>query len=85
MEGGDVCFAPVLSLAEAPKHPHLAERATFVEIGGVVQPAPAPRFSRSKTERPSPPANPGAHTEDVLAELGFSPDDIVALRTSGAI
>ena len=85
MEGTDICFAPVLSLAEAPKHPHLAERATFVEIGGVVQPAPAPRFSRSVTERPSPPASPGAHTEDLLAELGFGPDDIAAFKTSGAI
>jgi alpha-methylacyl-CoA racemase len=85
MEGTDICFAPVLSLAEAPKHPHLAERATFVEIGGVVQPAPAPRFSRSVTDRPSPPASPGAHTEELLAELGFGPDDIAAFKISGAI
>src|SRR6201999_482880 len=56
MQGSDVCYAPVLSLAEAPKHVHNAARGTFVEIDGVVQPAPAPRFSRTVAEVQGPPA-----------------------------
>jgi alpha-methylacyl-CoA racemase len=55
LEGSDACFAPVLSMAEAPQHPHLAARGTFIDIGGVVQPAPAPRFSRTTLETPTPP------------------------------
>jgi crotonobetainyl-CoA:carnitine CoA-transferase CaiB-like acyl-CoA transferase len=58
LEGSDACFAPVLSMAEAPQHPHLRERRTFVDVGGVVQPAPAPRFSRSVPTAPTPPAPP---------------------------
>jgi alpha-methylacyl-CoA racemase len=85
MEGSDVCFAPVLSLREAPTHPHNAARGTFTEVGGVVQPAPAPRFSRTPGKVSRPPAQPGQHTDEVLAEWGFSPDEITKLRDTGAV
>ena len=85
MEGSDVCFAPVLSMAEAPQHPHMRERGTFVEIDGVIQPGPAPRFSRTPGQVQSPPANPGEHSEAILADWGWSADAIAALRSAGAI
>lgn len=85
MLGSDVCYAPVLSLDEAPKHPHNAARATFVEIDGVVQPAPAPRFSRTKPEVQGPPPGVGEHTEQALSDWGFSTADIAGLKTAGAI
>ena len=85
MEGTDVCFAPVLTLEEAPKHPHNVERRTFVEIDGVVQPSPTPRFSRTVPEIRKPPSAPGADTERVLAEWGFSQNEIRALKDNGAI
>ncbi|MCP3855239.1 MAG: CoA transferase [Actinomycetia bacterium] len=85
MEGSDVCFAPVLSLAEAPSHPHMKERGTFVELEGVVQPAPAPRFSRTPGEIQGPVPEPGQHTADVLGDWGWSADRIAALRSAGAI
>ena len=69
-DGTDACVAPVLSLREAPTHPHLVERGTFVEVGGVVQPAPAPRFSRTRTAVPDAPPALGAHTSQVLREWG---------------
>ncbi|MFE1953015.1 CaiB/BaiF CoA transferase family protein [Streptomyces sp. NPDC059524] len=69
-EGSDACVAPVLSLREAPSHPHLAARATFVEHGGITQPAPAPRFSRTPTGVRSGPARPGAGTADVARDWG---------------
>jgi alpha-methylacyl-CoA racemase len=71
MEGTDVCFAPVLDMAEAPSHPHNVARQTFVEVGGVTQPAPAPRFSRTPGAIQGPAANPGADTDSVLAEWGI--------------
>ena len=83
MQGSDVCYAPVLSIAEAPKHPHNAARKTFVEIDGVVQPAPAPRFSRTVAEVQGPPRP--ADNQAMLAEWGFSPDEIGALSDAGAI
>ena len=70
MEGSDVCFAPVLTLGEAPDHPHNKERGTFVEVEGVVQPAPAPRFSKTNGAIQRPPPGLGEHTEEVLAEWG---------------
>ena len=70
MEGTDICFAPVLSMAEAPKHPHNAERETFVEIKGVVQPAPAPRFSKTPGKIAGLPPGRGEHTEEILKEWG---------------
>ncbi len=85
MEGTDVCFAPVLSLREAPAHPHNRHRGTFVEIEGVVQPAPAPRFSRTTPEPPRPPVHPGQHTRDALRDWGFSPEEIARLDAARAI
>ena len=85
MEHTDVCFAPVLSLAEAPKHPHNVARGTFQELGGVVQPSPAPRFSRTVAEIAGPPSHPGAETESTLASMGFSADEIATLQSSGAV
>jgi len=85
MEGSDVCFAPVLSMAEAPRHPHNAARGTFVEVDGVPQPAPAPRFSRSKPGIQGPPARRGEHTEAALADWGFAAADIATLRAAQAI
>src|SRR3546814_159500 len=70
MEGTDVCFAPVLSLTEAPLHPHNVQRGTFVERDGVVQPAPAPRFAATPTAIQRPPAPAGQHTDGVLAARG---------------
>src|SRR5579863_460058 len=84
MEGSDICFAPVLSMAEAPQHPHNRERGTFVEPDGVVQPAPAPRFSRTPGAIQRPPARAGEHTEEALRDWGFSASDLAALRTCGA-
>lgn len=69
-EGTDACVAPVLSLREAPDHPHLAARGTFTDFGGIVQPAPAPRFSATPSAVTSGPARPGAHTESVAADWG---------------
>ncbi|MBW2232043.1 MAG: CoA transferase [Deltaproteobacteria bacterium] len=85
MEGTDVCFAPVLSLEEAPEHPHMKHRETFVEVAGVVQPAPAPRFDRTRPELSRPPSHEGQHTDEVLADFGFAADRIEALRDSKAI
>ena len=83
MLGSDVCYAPVLSLAEAPKHPHNVARGTFVEIDGVVQPGPAPRFSRTKAEVQGPARE--ANNEATLAAWGFSQGDIQGLKSAGAI
>ena len=85
MEGTDVCFAPVLSIPEAVAHPHNVARGTFVEVAGVPQPGPAPRFARTPADVPSPPAHPGQHTDDVLARAGFDADRIAKLRASGAV
>ncbi|MDD5724218.1 MAG: CaiB/BaiF CoA-transferase family protein [Syntrophales bacterium] len=85
MEGSDVCFAPVLDWNEAPEHPHNRARGLFIDIDGVKQPAPAPRFSRTPAGHPQPPAAPGADTEAVLRDWGFSQDMIGTLRQSGAI
>jgi alpha-methylacyl-CoA racemase len=70
MEGTDVCFAPVLDIREAPKHPHNQARETYIEIGGMTQPAPAPRFSRTSPEVNFAPHLPGSDKESVLAEWG---------------
>ncbi len=85
MEGTDVCFAPVLSLREAPLHPHNVARGTFVDVAGIVQPAPAPRFSRTPAAIQRPPAHDGQHTEEVLGDWGFSADEVEKLRQSGAV
>jgi alpha-methylacyl-CoA racemase len=85
MEHSDVCFAPVLSLSEAPQHPHNVERGTFVERNGVVQPGPAPRFSRTAPEIQRPPSFAGQHTDEALADWGIAPETIARLRESGAV
>ncbi len=85
MDASDVCFAPVLSLAEAPEHPHNRARGTFVEHDGIVQPAPAPRFSRTSCTIDGPPPHPGQHTDEVLSDWGFGPDEIAKLRADGAV
>ena len=85
MEGSDVCFAPVLSMTEAPGHPHNQARGTFVEVDGIVQPAPAPRFSRTPPEISGPPSPPGADTTAVLTDWGLADDEIAKLRSVGAI
>jgi alpha-methylacyl-CoA racemase len=85
MEGTDVCYAPVLSLTEAPNHAHNKARATFIEVDGVVQPAPAPRFSRTKPEVQGSAPTAGQHNEQILTGWGFSNGDIAALKSAGAI
>jgi alpha-methylacyl-CoA racemase len=84
LEGTDVCFAPVLTLGEAPNHPHNKQRKAFIELDGVVQPAPAPRFSGTPLEIRSGPPAPGANTRDALAAWGFSKQEIATLLESGA-
>jgi len=85
-EGSDACVAPILSLGEAPSHPHNVARSTFVEQDGLVQPAPAPRFSRTAGGIQRPPAHAGQHTDEVLDEWGVADADRVAvLRAGGAI
>ncbi len=83
--GTDACVAPVLSLTEAPRHPHNVTRGTFVEHGGIVQPAPAPRFSRTPNALVRTPPAPGDDTQEILDELGYGPDDIERLHASSAV
>jgi alpha-methylacyl-CoA racemase len=85
MEHTDVCFAPVLTMDEAPAHPHNVARGTFVEVAGRIEAAPAPRFSRTPGSVERPPAPAGAHTDEVLAERGFSGEEIAGLRDAGAV
>ncbi|MEZ5235068.1 MAG: CaiB/BaiF CoA-transferase family protein [Acidimicrobiales bacterium] len=85
MDGSDVCFAPVLTIPEAWEHPHNVQRDSFVEVAGIRQPAPAPRFSRTPGEVASAAAYPGQHSDDVLRQFGFSDDEIASLRGSGAV
>jgi alpha-methylacyl-CoA racemase len=85
MDATDVCFAPVLDLEEAPKHAHNVARKTFVEMDGVVQPAPAPRFSATPGAIQGPPPAVGAHDREALGDWGFSDDQIEALKASGAL
>lgn len=85
MEGTDACFAPVLTLAEAPAHPHNHARSTFVELDGVTQPAPAPRYNRTPGSISRPPSRPGQHTEEALADWGIPPEQVAALLAAGAL
>ena len=80
MEGKDVCFTPVLSYEEAIKHPHNKDRGTFVDVQGVMQPAPAPRFGRTSPGQPETAPDPGQHTDVILLEYGFKQTEIEALR-----
>ncbi|MEK7423895.1 MAG: CaiB/BaiF CoA-transferase family protein [Actinomycetota bacterium] len=85
METTDVCFAPVLTMSEAARHPHNVERGTFIEVGGVPQPAPAPRFSRTVPEVGSAPAHPGQHSREVLVDWGLTTERIEALLDAKAV
>ena len=85
LEATDACFAPVLSMPEAAAHPHNVHRGTFTEVAGLVQPAPAPRFSRTPGAIERPPSHPGQHTDEVLADWGFSDAERAKLRDAGAV
>jgi len=85
MEGTDVCFAPVLSLSEAPHHPHNVARNTFLEVGGTVQPAPAPRFSVTKAETPRRSPQVGDDTDSILEAIGRNRAQIEALKSRGVV
>ena len=84
-DGSDACVAPVVSPTDAPDHPHNAARGTFVDVGGLIQPAPAPRFSRTPAGPPAPPQAAGASTAEVMASLGFTDQQITRLRDQGAV
>jgi alpha-methylacyl-CoA racemase len=83
MEGTDVCFAPVLTMTEATQHPHNVQRGTFTDIAGVLQPSPAPRFSRTVPSTPTPPAHPGQHSREILTDWGIDGAD--ELLAGGAV
>ena len=85
LERTDACFAPVLNMEEAYAHPHNVERGTFTEVAGVVQPAPAPRFSRTVPGIAGPPPRPGDHTDEALSDWGFSAAEVAELRALEAI
>jgi alpha-methylacyl-CoA racemase len=85
MQKTDICFAPVLRMSEAMEHPHNAHRGSFVDVAGIRQPAPAPRFLGTPTHVSRPPARCGEHTDAVLGDCGFSPAEIAALHRSGAV
>ncbi|MBI3371735.1 MAG: CoA transferase [Betaproteobacteria bacterium] len=85
LEGTDACFAPVLSWSEAPRHHHLRARETFVEVDGVTQPAPAPRFSRTRLEPPTPPQEINRENTDAALAQWLDHAEIAALREAGTI
>ncbi len=85
MEHTDVCFAPVLTMSEAAEHPHNVERGTFIDVAGMKQPAPAPRFSRTVPEVAGAPAHPGQHTREILADWGIPADRIEQLVADRAV
>jgi alpha-methylacyl-CoA racemase len=85
LAGTDVCFSPVLTMADAHAHPHNVQRGTFTEVAGVTQPSPAPRFSRTESSIQRPPPHPGQHTDEVLADWGVDADRIAALKAAGAV
>jgi alpha-methylacyl-CoA racemase len=85
LEPAEACATAVLALGEAPQHPHNVARGTFTEVKGIVQPAPAPRFSRTPGAIQRPPAHPGQHTDEALRDWGFSAAEIARLRDEKAI
>jgi len=85
LEGTDACFAPVLDYDTAPSHPHNAARGTYVNINGLIQPAPAPRFSRSECDTPAGPKPEGSDTDAVLRDCGFSDAEIHTLRSANVL
>jgi alpha-methylacyl-CoA racemase len=82
--GTDTCLAPILSLGEAPDHPHHRDRGSFITVGDSVQPAPAPRFSRTVPRSPNPPPAIGSDAHPVLSDWGVEKDEIVRLERIGA-
>ncbi|MDO9074027.1 MAG: CaiB/BaiF CoA-transferase family protein [Rubrivivax sp.] len=84
LEGSDACFAPVLDFDEAPRHRHAQSRGAFVDVCGVLQPAPAPRFDRTPAGHPRPAPEVGQHTDELLREAGCSAEEIAALRAAGS-
>ena len=85
LEGTDVCFAPVLSVTEAPKHPHNIARNAFEKVDGVIQPAPAPRFSRTPSKIQKGPSEVGADTELLLKDWGFDTDEVATFFSTGVV
>ncbi|NPT39206.1 CaiB/BaiF CoA transferase family protein [Paraburkholderia xenovorans] len=85
LEGTDACFAPVLQMEEAPHHPHNVARKTFIEVDGVIQPAPAPRFSRTPSITPTRPPSVGEHSREILRDWGFGADAVDALFNIGSV
>ena len=85
MEQTDICFAPVLRMSEAFDHPHNVHRQSFVEVDGIKQPGPAPRFLGTPTRVQCSPARVGEHTGAILKDWGFSADEIAGLRRTGAV
>ena len=86
LEGTDICFAPVLTMDEAAQHPHNVHRKTFVEVAGITEPAPSPRFDRTPGEIQRPPSHPGQHTDEILSEwLGAESQEIAELRQSDSV
>jgi alpha-methylacyl-CoA racemase len=85
MEHTDICYAPVLSMSEAARHPHNVAREAFVEVGGDIQPAPAPRYSHTAPAKPPPAPLPGDDSEAILQSLGLEAGEIAALRENGTV
>jgi len=85
MEGTDACFTPVLDFIEAQEHPHNVERETYIDLDGIKQPAPGPRFSRTVAEVQFGSRAPGEDTEEVLSSWGVSPSRVKSLREKGAL
>jgi len=85
MAGTDVCYAPVLNFSEATGHPHNKARGSFIDLNGVTQPGPAPRFSRTQSEVARGPAIEGEHTNEILADWGFGAEEISRLADAGAV
>jgi alpha-methylacyl-CoA racemase len=83
--GTDACVAPILDLGEAPVHPHNVARRTFLDIDGVFQPAPAPRYSTTQLDRPEAPRREGQNGDAIVTDLGYSAAEIEALRSAGAL
>ncbi len=84
-DGTDACVSPVLTMGQTPSHPHAQARDSFFEFGGVTQPRPAPRFEGTPSEPAVTSHPPGADTDSVLTELGYSVEQVEALRSSGAV
>lgn len=85
LEHTDACFAPVLTMSEAPEHEHNKARKTFISVDGVVQPAPAPRYSRTSTAAPIPLSDDPDLAEAIWRELGIGTEELSALRAEGTL